>query len=152
MQPREPFRVPPTVPVHAMKTYAIDAPLSTHWRPATCVEVDCPNYLNGWVTTVETDTELGAAQSHYIRNDSGRFYIAEQIDMARMRFTFAAGQRCFKSSEHRVRLDRQELYVVRDGDHRGNPTGRVRQHVRPADWIDDFGTHQQRIIDAHERG
>lgn len=36
-------RIPPQLPAHAMRTYAVDAPLSTHWRPATCDEVGCPS-------------------------------------------------------------------------------------------------------------
>jgi hypothetical protein len=51
-----------------------------------------------------------------------------------------------------VRLDRPELYLVADGDWRGNPTGRQRTHQNAADWVEDFGEHQLRIADQVERG
>ena len=66
-------------------------------------------------------------------------------------FTFEAGQTCFV--EHRVPLEREPLYVVRDGDWRGNPRGTApRIHTRPDDWVDDFAEHQQRLADRFEQG
>ena len=38
----------PLLPSGSMKTYQMAQPLKTHWRPASCEEVDCPNYLSGW--------------------------------------------------------------------------------------------------------
>jgi hypothetical protein len=50
-------------------------------------------------------------------------------------------------------LDRAPLYVVRDGDHRGNPRGtRDRLHQNPGNWVDDFATHQQAIADEIKKG
>jgi hypothetical protein len=62
-------------------------------------------------------------------------------------FRFDSGQRCF--AEHQTN---PEQYGVRDGDWRGNPTGRVRAHQRPADWVEDFGEHQIRIADQQQKG
>jgi hypothetical protein len=55
------FRIEPQLPVGATKTYSALAPLATHFRAATCEDVDCGNYLHGWKTVVNESTELGAA-------------------------------------------------------------------------------------------
>src|SRR5260221_21387 len=46
-------RVAPLLPAHGMTTYQVAQPVQTHWRPATCAEVECPNWLNGWRVRVE---------------------------------------------------------------------------------------------------
>lgn len=148
----EPFRLTPAMPVTAYKTYRILSPQQTHFRPATCAEVDCPAYLNGWTTTIDESAVQGQGQAHYIRRESGRRFMEERLPTGLTRFTFEAGQRCFGSDKHQVRLDRPELYLVRDGDWRGNPTGRKREHANAADWIEDFGEHQQRLADEMKKG
>lgn len=144
-------RITPNLPTAAMKTYSVRAPLGSHWRKATCAEVDCESYLHGWMTTVPSDS----AQAHYIRKESGRRFIETTLDGGRVIFTFEPGQRCFGSDEHTVHLDREAFYVVREGDWRGNPRPHARtniQHVRADDWVDDFATHQGRLADRLERG
>ena len=141
-------RIPPQLPVHAMRTYSVDAPRATHWRDATCAEVDCEAWRSGWLTIVderpETVTELGARQAAYIRGQSGRSYVeARDGQTGHTVFDFAAGQTCF--SRHRVRLDRLEVYRVRGGDFRGNPTGENRVHDAPEHWLEDFAEHQQQL-------
>lgn len=170
-------RAAPKLAVHQVQTYAIDSPLATHTKAASCADVDCLNYANGWATVVDERTEQGQRQAGYIRRacvrDSAtlrpdvlggrRRYTevarAEQvpaIDLADALasgltcFWFPPGQECF--AEHRVPLDRPELYVVRAGDWRGNPTGWRRDHTRPEHWVEDFSEHQQALHDAHERG
>jgi hypothetical protein len=141
-------RIAPNMPVEAYKTYRILSPQSTHFRPATCAEADCPHYLNGWRVRVEG---LDAALLHAART-SGRHYVEQQIREGETWLVFSAGQSCFQVSQHRVRLDRPELYLVRDGDWRGNPTGRQRAHAGPQDWIDDFGEHQDKLADQMKKG
>lgn len=144
-------RIQPAMPVHAYKTYRILSPQSTHFRPATCAEVGCLAHVNGWESTIDETTVLGQQQAHYIRKQSGRGFTEERLPGGLTRFSFAAGQTCFAGG-HQVRLDRPELYLVRGGDWRGNPTGEQRQHANAADWVEDFGEHQQRIADQIERG
>lgn len=151
MNQAEPFRVAPLMPVTAYKTYRIASPISTHFRPATCAEADCGAYLHGWVSTIDESTVLGQQQAHHIRKESGRAFTEQRLPTGLTEFTFEAGQRCFKG-DHQVRLDRPELYLVRDGDWRGNPTGEKRQHHNAKDWIEDFGEHQQRLADEHQKG
>lgn len=145
------FRISPNLPAGAYKTYQISAPLSTHYRAATCDEAACPHQANGWATAVDEALDLGQRQAHYIRKVSGRRFTERRDESGLTVFEFAAGQQCF--AEHKVRLDRAERYIVRGGDHRGDPTGgRPFQHTRPADWVEDFAEHQQGVADRLERG
>lgn len=146
-----PFRIQPQGPVTAYKTYELRAPLASHWRPATCEEVDCDAYRNGWTTKLDVNTELGRQQAEYIRMHSGRAYAdITPLNSPLIVLLFRPGQRCFR--QHQVPLEREPLYVVRGGDWRGNPTGQVRRHANGDDWVEDFGEHQQRIADQIERG
>ncbi len=133
------------VPVTAMKTYSVVAPTATHWRDATCEEVTCANHESGWRTKVDESTDLGMRQAAYIRKQSGRRYREERDEVGLTVFTFEAGQRCV--AQHRAPVGRPELFFVCDGDHRGNPTGNRRVHVRPEDWVEDFALHQDRLAD-----
>jgi len=141
-------RIQPVGPVQAYKTYSVASPVETHWRPATCAEVGCEHYQYGWATAVMPDSQ----DEHTLRT-SGRHWTGwEATPDGFRRYMFPPGQPCFRASAHRVLLDRQELFIVAGGDWRGNPTGQVRQHTRPEDWVDDFGTHQQHIADLLQRG
>jgi len=149
----EPFRIAPKMPPSAYKTYALRMPPATHFRKATCQEVDCRAYVNGWVTHIDVSTELGQRQARYIVDKSGRTYTTNGTPDStdtRVTFTFPPGQQCF--ADHQVPLEREPFYIVRDGDWRGNPTGRKMRHANAQDWIDDFGEHQQNIAESKERG
>lgn len=143
-------RIPPQLPVTAMKTYRVAAPLSTHWRPASCAEVQCQAHHFGWVTTLDPSDDLGKRQIGYIMRESGRRFAYELTESGLVQFTFEAGQDCFR--QHQLPRERDPIYLVRDGDFRGNPTGRVRKHTSPDDWVDDFATHQQNLADRAEQG
>ena len=145
-------RIDPLMPAAAYNTYLIAVPLATHWRPATCEEVGCVQYLNGWASLIDETSELGQRQAHYIRHDRTRRHTEERTPDGLTRFTFEAGQKCYGASSHRRRLDRVERYAVRGGDWRGNPRGEFREHVRPEDWVEDFGEHQDRLKTVIERG
>jgi hypothetical protein len=123
------------------KTYSIKAPLSTHWVPATCAEMGCNAYRFGWVTTIDPSTELGQRQQHYIMHDRTREYVMEMSLSGLVTFTFGPGQTCFAASQHRRRVPLAELFLA------GN-----RQHVRPADWVEDFAGHLDRVQRDRERG
>lgn len=142
----------PSLPPGAMKTYSIIAPEPTHFRPATCAEINCPQYLHGWRTLIDERTDLGTFQADYIRKSSGRGYSEERDEQGRTVFTFEAGQVCFAAADHRARVDKPELYVIRGGDHRGNPSGEVRTLSGPTPWVDDFGEHQETLAELTERG
>jgi hypothetical protein len=145
----QPFRLDPALPVQAYKTYEITRPAATHYRPATCAQVECPHWRDGWVTRVDTATELGAQQARYIAGRSGRTFTA-RVEGSVAVFTFPAGQRCF--TPHRVPLEREPLFAVRGGDWRGNPLRERRTHVRGSEWVEDFAEHQQELADRINKG
>jgi hypothetical protein len=146
---REPHRITPVLDADAMKTYAVVSPLATHWRPASCEEVACPNHTSGWRTVIDEATDLGAEQAAYIRTRSGRRFV-EHRDAALTVFDFHPGQRCF--AQHQQPLEREPIYLVRDGDWRGNPRGTpTRRHVSAQEWVEDFANHQDRLATRLER-
>ncbi|HZN70563.1 MAG TPA: hypothetical protein VFC00_02600 [Micromonosporaceae bacterium] len=146
----QPFRITPKLPVQAMKTYQIHAPASTHFRAATCAEVECGAYTSGWRTTVDESTELGQGQAYYIRKQSGRLFTEHRNEANLTVFTFEAGQRCFQADAHRTRVERPEIYVVRNGDWRGY--GEARRYSRAEDWVDDFANNQDQLARRLESG
>ena len=142
-------RVEPALPAAAYKTYQIAAPLSSHFRPATCAEIDCPDYLRGWRVRVENLTPdlLHTAKT------CGRHFREAQVAQGETWLLFEAGQPCFRAGEHRKRLERPELFIVRGGDHRGDPLrAPARQHTRPELWVEDFAEHQQGLVDTQQKG
>lgn len=148
MTGRELFRLPLHGPPQAFKTYALKAPISTHWRKASCAEIGCSAHLKGWTTIVAVESP----QAQYIRAKSGRHFTEARRAGGMTEFRFPAGQACFAAGDHKVPLERTPLYVVRDGDYRGNPTGRSMRHRTAEAWRDDFGEHQERIADERRRG
>lgn len=146
---RELFRVHPQLGPQGYKTYQISAPRLTHTRAATCAEVDCAGWAHGFRSTVDTSTALGVRQAAYIEAKSGRTYTRAQTGTL-ITYTFPAGQQCFTA--HRVPLERAPVYLVRDGDYRGNPYGTRPVARRAEDWVDDFATHQQQLADRRQRG
>lgn len=145
------FRVDPALPVNMMKTYELSAPTNTHRRKASCQEIECEAHLQGWTTTVDVSTELGARQANYIRLHSKRsFTVEEKPGTTLVSFHFYPGQECF--AQHTLPLFRPPILSVRGGDWRGNPTGQVMQHSRPEDWIDDCQNTLDAVRDVAERG
>jgi hypothetical protein len=132
----------------AYKTFAFVAPLATHFRTATCAEVNCAGYERGFKTIVPAD----GPQATYIRAQSGRRFIETRQPDGMVEFVFPPGQQCFQSAGHRLPLHREPTYYVRDGDHRGNPWGTRALQMRPIDWVDAFQDHQSKVADARERG
>lgn len=140
----------PYLPPDKRVTYSILRPAGERfWQPATCEEIDCSAYRFGWTTSL--DPVAQAAQVHYIRRESGRRYVEHTEPGVRVVFSFEPGQRCFRASEHQVAVEREPLYVVRNGDSRAW-TGGGRTHARAEDWRDDFGEHQQKLHDAAQEG
>lgn len=148
-------RITPDLPAHAYKTFSVSAPRSTHFRPATCAEVQCDGHTRGWKSLIDESTDLGRGQAFYIRKQSGRRFAEERLPDGRTMFGFEPGQRCFRTTDqnHHVRLDKPEIYVVRDGDWRGNPRGTdPRQHKYADDWLEDFSDHQDRLTTRLQQG
>jgi hypothetical protein len=141
-----PFRVEPALPASAMQTYSIRSPHDNLVR-AACEQVGCEAWLRGWETKVDESTALGQFQAGYIRQSSGRTFREMRTADGMTVFRFTSGQRCF--ADHQTFPER---FLVRGGDHRGNPAGMRRQHVRAADWVEDCGLNLQAWQQAAERG
>lgn len=141
-------RIQPQGRVQDYRTFQITSPLSTHWRKATCAEVDCPHYLNGWRVRVEG---LPADMLHAAKT-SGRKFTELTVVEGENWLVFEAGQNCFRAADHRKLLDRQEIFITRDGDWRGNPTGMVRKHTKPEFWIEDMQENNQAVRDFQQKG
>lgn len=138
-------------PAALMQTFQVTAPIETHWRLASCEEVDCEHYTLGWQTTVDTATELGQRQADYIRHDRTRAATEESGPNGMVTFTYRPGQRCFR--RHRAPLGRPPLYLVRGGDWRGNPAGiETRRHTAAKFWFEDMSETVQKLVDLKQRG
>jgi hypothetical protein len=149
------FRLEPVRPVQLMQTYGLSAPQATHYRLATCREVGCANYANGWISGFDVTDSDQARACRIVREQSGRLFTVQEIIGAsgrveRVLLTFGPGQECFLP--HRVALEREPIYYSRDGDFRGNPTGRKIVFGDSTSFVDDFGEHQEKIKTLVERG
>ena len=141
----------PAMAPHNYMTWAIASPESTHWRPATCEEFDCQWHREGWVTLVDTTTPQGQMQADWIRRESGRRFRAEPLPAGQVRFTFEAGQTCFGHRTHKIRVDREEVFLRLGGHYQARHTDRL-VHSGATPWRDEFGEHQEKLAAAIERG
>jgi hypothetical protein len=142
----EPFRLSPQGPREAYQTFSVRS------RPdrmikTVCEKVGCQAWRSGWDSIIDERTSLGQAQAAYIRTQSGRTFREQRRSDGMTVFRFEPYQRCF--AEHQTR---PELYLVRDGDYRGNPTGRTRQHQSAADWVEDMQEQFGRFDEDRRRG
>lgn len=139
-------RVQPQLPVTMMKTFAILAPVATHFRPATCEEIGCMAFHYGW------SWETGGKPQEMVDavKKSGRKYTTAAVDGGEL-LVFEAGQPCFKASAHRMRVERPEIFLTRNGDWRGNPDGPSAEpliHSGPDAWADDLNTTLEACTDG----
>lgn len=130
------------LPAHAFKTYSVKMPIASHFRPATCADVECRAMTYGWKTTIDITKELGQKQSHYIEHQSGRRFIKHALGQGMVEYSFPPGQRCF--GRHVMSLEREPLFIVRNGSRRA-ARGDVRRHANGDDWVDDMSAHLDRI-------
>lgn len=130
-------------------TFAIESPVATHTRAASCSEVDCGNRKHGWKTILDVSDPKHAKVANWIRLQSGKHYTTSQAGTV-VTFTFAAGQNCF--TPHRVSLERPENFLVVGGDWRGNPLQVPTRQQKPENWVDEFATHQDKIATLVQRG
>lgn len=143
-------RARPAGPVNAYASFRVANPRATHTRPATCAEVDCQPFLNGFMATCNEATDLGRRQAAYLREHrrDGR----ERNGPGGTEFLFPPGSRCL-ATNHRVLIDRPPLCLIRPGDWRGNPAGRsgVRQ-VGVEEWVERFALNQDKVAERVKRG
>ena len=90
--------------------FVYSRPAATHFRKATCKEVECPHWLIGWKTQVDTGTNLGQMQAAYLRHQSGRHFTEERAGDTLINFIFPPGQTCFR--EHKVPTGKPPSYLI----------------------------------------
>lgn len=145
-------RIAPLAGPGAYKTFSALFPLKTHWRDATCEEVECSDFLNGFVTTLDLSEGGQAVLAGLIRKGkTGRSYSEQRVTQSISKFMFPPGTNCFRGG-HKLPLGRPGRFVTADGDWRGNPTGNRRVHVRAEDWIDESANQLDRIETLRNRG
>lgn len=140
----------PQAPAWAYNTYQIVSPLSTNFRKATCEEVQCVRYLEGWRIPVAKLTQ----QLYKDATTLGPKYSRETVDGEDW-LVYPAGQTCFDGllGKHRVRIDSRPQFYRKGGDYRGNP-----RNVKPVrfgdlqSWVDSMGEQLDKIHERIERG
>lgn len=144
--------IEPKLPPGAMQTYEIDAPLTTHWRTATCAEVECAAYLQGWTSDVPPDSagEARIKQIYDAEIRSGKVTTSKTSE-GFTRYHFPAGTACFRRIWHKLPLERDAIFTVRSGDWRGTD-GVIRTFKNGEEWVDSFANHQDRIKQLIDRG
>jgi hypothetical protein len=142
----EPNRLPPQGPREAYQTFTVRSRPDRQLKSA-CERAGCVAWRYGWESVIDESTDLGKQQAAYIRQTAGRTFKEQSTAAGLTVFRFESGQRCF--AEHQ---SRPELYLVRDGDFRGNPTGRRRVHTRPADWVEHMQEEFGRFDEDRRRG
>lgn len=119
--------------------YVMSRPLSTHWRRASCAEVECEQWQRGWVVVLDPAAPAYAELRRAI-DASGRRYRITTTDAVNEErgmvlppgleaAVFDGGQTCFR--EHLLPLDREPLYIHRD-------RGRTWEHASWASWRDAY--------------
>lgn len=154
----------PRVPAHLLKHYVLAAPRSTHWRPATCEEVRCSAFVDGWTSVFDESTELGRAQADYVRGKftlpngekCGRKYTEYRRENSTLvTFRFFPGQKPFgdEHDNHAVPLGRPAIFAVIDPQV-DNGTPYIHDGVEngAVNWTDDFANHQDRLADKAKEG
>jgi hypothetical protein len=136
-------RIAPEIGNDKMITFGVFAPVGSHFRRATCEEIGCLAFHHGWTfDTAGQPADITAAVKA-----SGRKYTVGTSEHGEL-LIFEAGQPCFKASEHRLRLDREEIFMSRSGDWRGN----ARPHDKPTVYSgpDAFVDHARSTLTQFE--
>ena len=101
----------PKIVAAGHKVHAMDWPLETHWRKATCKEIACTKYVMGFTTLLDETQPKQAEAAGWIRYKSGLKFAESKDDAGQLtRFEFPSGQECWEGSAglHRVKTGRPE--------------------------------------------
>ena len=123
--------------IRRTNNYQITWPKDTHFRTATCEEVDCAQYINGWITRVI----IGSPQDRYIRKDQSRKQAAVKTSAGEIDYYYEPGQQCFRA--HTTKIERAPFFTVnapgRKVNQPGRESGRLRRRNMDFDrWADEF--------------
>ena len=100
-----------------------------HWREASCREIGCINFANGWKTILPVDD---TANIEMIRRSNMGF--REEREDGLIVFVFSPGQECFtgQGGGHRVAVGRDPI-LMRDN-----------RIMEPLEFMDNWNDHQYR--------
>ena len=144
--------IPPQLPPGAYQTFEANAPLTTHWRQATCEEVECAAYMQGWTSDVLANSpEEDRIRKTYDDEIRRGKITTTKTPEGFTRYHFPAGTACFRRVWHKLPLERPALFTVRSGDWRGTD-GVIRTFKNGEEWVSAFGEHQAAIADKVNRG
>ena len=139
------------LPPQAYKTYSVLAPRGA-FRKASCVEVDCPAYLNGFKVLADETSDDGRKRLAFLRGGAGGRKCREVLAGPVIEFYFPPGTTCFRP--HKVRRDdRPSIFLARPGDTRWRLDPRT-AHIfeKPEHFVEDFATNQDQLIDKLKEG
>lgn len=136
------------------QSYTASMPLSSHWRRALCEEVDCSDFLSGFVFTCDISNELGVKQYQYLaKQDKDRSPSIQRVSEHIFKFVYKPGTPCMKRGDHRLPIGKEPIFLVRGGDWRGNPRQiATRRHTSAEFWVEDFAQNQDRITTTIQKG
>lgn len=151
MTPQRGFVPPRLGPAH-FKTYALLRPRGSHFRQATCEEFECDQFINGFELHVDTSTQLGQRQYHYVTHDTTRSFVKKRTGQFIFTFHYPPGNDGFGDAHrHLMNIQRPPTALVMPGDWRGQ-TGDARVHKRLEDWVDDSQNHHDKLATVRQRG
>jgi hypothetical protein len=108
-----PQRNIPELPTQFHRTYSIrNRPGS--FRKATCAEVECEAYLNGWTFTVQELSE----KDYHLATNANRHFETVEVNKDRTLLVFPSGQPCFAAGSHKIENDKPKIYLAGRGDFR----------------------------------
>jgi len=139
-------RATPLLPTGSYTTYAIRQPLNTHFRTATCEEVDCWAFRNGWRIRVEGLSP----QDKYTATHSGRRWNRESVAEGETYFVYPAGQTCFQP--HRVNLERPAFLIMGRGDWRSFNPRLAKLYTDESEWVETFACHLDSLREKLNQG
>jgi len=121
--------------------FTVAQPRETHFRPATCEEVDCRDYLNGFVIPLNPAVPLHLKLMEDIKPSGRKFRKMRSEDAAEEKgvtlpphifaFVFPPGQQCFRP--HMVVMDKPPI-LIHDG----------RRHATVENYVEDFNESSYR--------
>ena len=152
MMQRPVTRATPLMPTQAYRTFAVRSPLSTHHRRATCAEVDCADYINGWYLALDGLPE----ELLFIAKNAGKRYRQGEVEVSKgvsvKALIFEAGQACFRASTHTKPLERPEFFFAGRGDFRSFSHRKAQQFERADQFVETFAQHLDDLKREIEKG
>ena len=126
--------------IHRTSVYQATWPKDSHWRQATCKEVDCPQYIMGWVTRVI----VGSDMDDYIKEVSRvrKYKVVREGELNA--YYFEAGQQCFKgeAGAHYKKLERG-AWLTKNAPNR-HPMFLEQTAMEADRWMDEFNEESYR--------